>query len=95
MMHGFEIKDGRVFYANRKAACEVESYIAQHGGYDAASRLLSGSASIAPAKLMPVFTLMQAQLHIRPRPVQDVLQQAVVPLHQVSPLLSNANQLVR
>jgi hypothetical protein len=35
MMHGFEIKDGRVFYANRKAAREVENYIARHGGYDA------------------------------------------------------------
>jgi hypothetical protein len=31
-LHGFEIKDGRVFYANRKAAREVESYIARHGG---------------------------------------------------------------
>jgi hypothetical protein len=37
VMHGFEIKDGQVFYANRKAAREVENYIAQHGGYDVAS----------------------------------------------------------
>ncbi len=33
MMHGFEIKEGRVFYANQKAAREVENYIARHGGY--------------------------------------------------------------
>jgi len=32
-MHGFEIKEGRVYYANQKAARELENYIARHGGY--------------------------------------------------------------
>ncbi|ELR21057.1 betacarotene 15,15'-monooxygenase 1, putative [Acanthamoeba castellanii str. Neff] len=32
MMHGFEIKEGRVLYANQKAARELENYIARHGG---------------------------------------------------------------
>jgi hypothetical protein len=36
-MHGFEIKEGRVFYANQKAARELENYVARHGGYVCAS----------------------------------------------------------
>ncbi len=33
MMHKFVIEDGKVLYANKKAAREVENYIAKYGGW--------------------------------------------------------------
>ncbi len=34
MMHKFVIENGKVLYSNKKAAREVENYIAKYGGFD-------------------------------------------------------------
>ncbi len=58
VMHGFEIKEGRVYYANQKAARELENYIARHGGY-----VRTHHCQPAICRKLPVLTRIACPTH--------------------------------